>query len=312
MERINKALERLSNTDRFQERYERIKNEVLNDPEVRAFLNENSSSVTPEILDRSMGKLYEYISQSRHCEKCPSLGGCINYLPGYHPRLVLRGNAIDLNYEACRRKLAEDEKRKREKLIQSLYVPKDILSASLADYVETDASAGRMDAIEKATAFVADYADGKPQKGLYLYGSFGVGKTYLLGAIANELAERQISSMIVYVPDFMRELKGSIGDNTLNGKIEMVKKAPILMLDDFGSESMTSWGRDEVLGPILQFRMLENLPTFITSNFTLGQLQEHLTFTQRGEREEVKAARIMERIRYLTEPVHLEGKNRRH
>jgi primosomal protein DnaI len=146
---------------------------------------------------------------------------------------------------------------------------------------------------------------------LYIYGKFGVGKTYLLGAIANELAKRQISSLIVYVPDYLRELKGSIGDNTVNEKIEMVKTAPILMLDDIGAESMTSWGRDEVFGPILQFRMLENLPTFFTSNFDLNGLENHLTFSQRGEKEEVKAARVLERIQYLAEPVKLDGVNRR-
>ena len=70
---------------------------------------------------------------------------------------------------------------------------------------------------------IQEYIPGKRQKALYIYGKFGVGKTYLLGAIANQLAEKQISSLIVYFPDFLRELKGSIGDNTLNEKIEMVK-----------------------------------------------------------------------------------------
>ena len=37
---------------------------------------------------------------------------------------------------------------------------------------------------------------------------------------------------------------------------------PVLILDDIGSEMNTQWVRDEVLGPILQFRMLEELPTF--------------------------------------------------
>ena len=38
------------------------------------------------------------------------------------------------------------------------------------------------------------------------------------------------------------------------------------MLDDIGSESMTSWMRDEVLGRILNYRMHKGLPTFFTSN----------------------------------------------
>ncbi|MDI5788502.1 hypothetical protein PO124_09190 [Bacillus licheniformis] len=42
----------------------------------------------------------------------------------------------------------------------------------------------------------------------------------------------------------------------------MVKSTPILMLDDIGAESMSSWVRDEVLGAILQHRMSQQLPTF--------------------------------------------------
>jgi primosomal protein DnaI len=97
----------------------------------------------------------------------------------------------------------------------------------------------------------------------------------------------------------------------LNEKIEALKKEPILMLDDIGAEAMSSWTRDEVLGPILQFRMLEKLPTFFTSNFNLDQLEHHLTYSQRGEEEKMKARRIMERIKYLSEPVMLDGPNRR-
>jgi primosomal protein DnaI len=65
------------------------------------------------------------------------------------------------------------------------------------------------------------------------------------------------------------------------------------------------------LGTILQFRMLENLPTFFTSNFDFKELEHHLTYTQRGEEEKMKAARIMERIKYLAKPVEVLGGNRR-
>lgn len=311
MQRISDALNKLSNNVEFRQRYEHLKTEILNDEQIRLFLNENSSSITTEMIEKSLMKLYEFSSQSKHCEKCPSLDGCINMMQGYHPKLVIQGNAIDLHYETCPRKAVYDEKRKHQKLIQSLYVPKEILAASLEDFIQTGSAGGRMEAVEKAATFVEEYSSGKKQKGLYLYGSFGVGKSYLLGAIANELADKQISSLIVYVPDFLREIKASIGDNTLNEKIEMTKKAPVLMLDDFGAETMSSWARDEVIGPILQFRMLENLPTFFTSNFDFKGLENHLTFSQRGEKEEVKAARIMERIKYLAEPLQLSGENRR-
>lgn len=312
MKKINAALNKIANGTQFQKRYELLKKEVLADQDIRVFLHQNSSTITNEMVEKSLGKLYEFSTQSKKCDKCPNLDGCINLMQGYYPKLVIEGRGLDLHYEECPRKVIVDEKNKREKLIRSLYVPRDILSATVEDFLKHDVSGERFEVAGQVSQFIQECVPGQKQRAFYFYGEFGVGKTYLLGAIANQLAEKQISSLLVYFPDFLRELKGSIGDNTVNEKIEMVKRAPVLMLDDVGAESMTSWGRDEVLGPILQFRMLENLPTLFTSNFDFKGLQNHLTFSQRGEKEAVKAARVMERIQYLAEPIKLEGENRRH
>lgn len=57
--------------------------------------------------------------------------------------------------------------------------------------------------------------------------------------------------------------------------------------------------------------MLEHLPTCFTSNFDLKRLTHHLAHSQRGEEEQVKAARMIERIVYLATPIEMKGKNRR-
>jgi len=308
MEKINRTLKRIASSENFQKRYEKMRQETLAHPAIKAFIREHQDELTNEIIDKGLNKLYEYINQSKECNKCESLDTCVNMMKGYHPELVLVRNSIDVTYERCPRKIMDDEKRKNEQLIKSLYVPKDILNATFENLAHDDS---RIDAIKKSLSFILHYEQGNPTKGLYLYGEFGVGKSYLLGAIANKLAKKQISSMIVYVPELLRELKSSIADSTLNSKIEALKKEPILMLDDLGAEAVSSWTRDEVLGPILQFRMLESLPTFFTSNFDLKGLEHHLTYSQRGEEEKLKARRIMERIRSLSEPVLVDGPNRR-
>ncbi|EWG10488.1 primosomal protein DnaI [Cytobacillus firmus] len=308
MEKINETLRRLAGNEGFQKRYEMMRNQTLNHPEVKAFIQTHRDELTSEMVEKSLSKLFEYTQQSKECNKCPSLEGCVNFMQGYHPELVIQRRSIDLKYDKCPRKIMHDEKRRNEKLIQSLYVPSDILHATFDSIYDDD---DRIEAVDKAASFVMDYQPGSKQKGIYFYGKFGVGKSYLLGAIANKLASRKVSSMIVYVPELFRELKNSIGDQTLNSKMETIKKAPVLMFDDIGAETMSSWTRDEILGPILQFRMQESLPTFFTSNFDLQGLEHHLSYSQRGEEEKMKARRIMERIKYLAEPVLVEGPNRR-
>jgi primosomal protein DnaI len=308
MEKINRTLKRLASNESFQKRYEEQRQQVLQHPDIIAFLTEHKAELDQAAIEKSMSKLYEYTQQSKDCNRCESLDGCVNFMKGYHPDLVVVRNSIDVVYKRCPKKVMADEQKKNQKLIKSLYVPRDILEATFEDF---EGDLGRLDAGDKAATFLMNYEAGLKPKGLYLYGKFGVGKSYLLGAIANELAKKQISSMIVYVPELLREMKSAIGDNSLNEKIEALKKEPILMLDDIGAEAVSSWTRDEVLGPILQFRMLEKLPTFFTSNFDFQGLEHHLTYSQRGEEEKMKARRIMERIRSLSDPVLVDGPNRR-
>lgn len=305
MESINKTLNKLMNNQDFQKRYELIKSQVLKDKDVQDFIQIHQ--ISKEIVEKNIMKLYEYSSQIKDCTQCESIDQCPNILKGYYPRLIFTGKSIEIEYDRSPCKIALDLRNSQSSLIQSYHVPKEILKAKLGDLSLEEE--GRLEAIKLANDFCKNYETGKKMKGLYLYGSFGTGKTYLLGAIANGLANRKISTMIVYVPEFFREIKGSLQDHTLNDKLEAVKKVPVLMLDDIGAESMSSWLRDEILGPILQYRMMEDLPIFFTSNFDLDELKHHFTYTQRGEEEQVKAARIMERIRYLAKPIKLKGRN---
>jgi primosomal protein DnaI len=308
LERINRTIKRLASNENFQKRYEEQRRQVLDHPDIHEFLTAHQNELDQNTIEKSMSKLYEYTQQSKECNRCESLDGCINFMKGYHPDLVLVRNSIDVVYKRCPRKVMADEQKKNQKLIKSLHVPRDILEATFEQF---EGDLGRLDAGDRAATFLMNYEAGLKPKGLYLYGKFGVGKSYLLGAIANELAKKQIPTMIVYVPELLREMKSAIGDSTLNEKLEALKKEPILMLDDIGAEAVSSWTRDEVLGPILQFRMLEKLPTFFTSNFDFQGLEHHLTYSQRGEEEKMKARRIMERIRSLSDPVLVDGPNRR-
>jgi primosomal protein DnaI len=308
MKPINDSLNQLINKKDFKARLEALKKNIMSNQDVRAFIQEHRYELDEQMVDRGLMKMHEFIDQSKCCDKCPSLQSCVNMVKGYHPQLVVKGRNIDVQYERCPRKVQEDERKEQESLIQCMYIPKEILQATMS---KITLERERFEAVTLAEEFVSEYEPGKKMKALYLYGKFGVGKTFILGAIANSLAEKKVKSTILYVPEFLRELKGSFQDQSFNEKIEYVKKVPVLMLDDLGAESVTSWMRDDVLGTILQFRMLENLPTFFSSNLNFKELEHHLTYTQRGEKEELKAARVMERIKSLATPVEITGDNRR-
>ncbi|MDF2945477.1 MAG: primosomal protein DnaI [Bacillales bacterium] len=307
MEHISETLKQLINTDSFKKRYNQIKSDVLNDKDIQNFIQSNSDIIDDGLIERSLGTLYEYTTQSQACNNCESLDKCENVIQGYVPELVMQAKSIELIYSRCSKKILEDENRKLRSLVKSMHMPKDVLEASISniDYgIE-----GRSEAVGSMLDTLQKSRDNKLTKGLYLYGPFGTGKTYILGAIANELASRGKQTLIVYLPEFLRELKSSINDNSLEEKLEMAKKVDVLMLDDIGAESVSSFTRDEIIGAILQYRMLQQLPTFFTSNFDLKQLEHHLAVSQRGEEEFAKAKRIIERIKSTSTPVMVKGKN---
>ena len=311
IEKFGDALKRVVKVPSFQERYEKMRKETLENKDVQKFFLENSQVVNTEMVERSMPKLYEYVSQSKTCCKCGDTEQCTNVLKGFIPKLHIVRNLIDVKYERCEQGIIEDERRSVSNMIASMHMPKDVLQATLESLTTDDAS--RIEIFKKSIAFIEEYKrTGKlPSKGLYIYGPFGVGKSFVLGALANELAALQVRSIVVFMPEFLRELKNSIQDQTLNEKIDYVKKAPVLMLDDIGAETMTAWTRDEIFGTILHYRMSEQLPTFMTSNFDYDGLEHHLSQSRSGDIEQVKAGRIMERIRAVTEPIQMLGKNRR-
>ena len=66
-----------------------------------------------------------------------------------------------------------------------------------------------------------------------------------------------------------------------------------------------------MLFTILDKRMESKKTTFFTSNQDLKSLEQHYSYDRNLKQEQLKAQRLMERIRILAEPVCLNGKNRR-
>ncbi|GAB4075012.1 primosomal protein DnaI [Barrientosiimonas marina] len=291
----------------FQANYRQIREDVLNDPEIKAFL-ERHPQLTQSTINKNLIRLYEYKTQSKQCDRCQSFGGCINMVQGYSPVLRVENGDIRLLYEKCYNRIDYEKQKEQQNLIQSLYMPKDILNASIAD-IEHDSERGN--SIRELLLFLENAQSELPSQGIYFYGPFGVGKTYLLGALANALKEHHVSSTLIYMPEFVREMKNSIKDDSINEKMNYFKTADVLMLDDIGAETQSAWFRDEILGSILQYRMMENLPVFFTSNYSMAQLEEQLALTNRGGSEMVKAGRILERVKQVSREVSLSGENRR-
>lgn len=307
MEHVGQEVTDMIERKGLNQRYRELVNTVLQDTDVRKFIEENRANITDEDIRKSYAKLYEFVQEKRKYR----LNDPTMLAPGYEPKLVLNFHYIDVTYVPTEALLAKQKERELHKRVRAVDMPKDIREATLAK-LETS-SDKRKEVISEAIKFLNNYVERPKEfhKGLYLQGAFGVGKSFLLGAIANGLADKGYNTTIIHFPTFTVEMKQSIAKDLVGEKINAVKKSPILMIDDLGAESMTSWIRDDVLGVILQYRMQEQLPTFFSSNISIKDLENHLSVTQRGEQEPLKALRIIERIRYLSTEVTMSGIDRR-
>ncbi|RYM06906.1 primosomal protein DnaI [Sporolactobacillus sp. THM7-7] len=310
MEPLNALIQKIAAGRPFQQDSEKILERLMQNPRIRAFAERNAA-IGKEQWMRSLTNLYQFVEEWDHCDRCPGFENCPNMMAGYQPHLFEDKGVPALTFSPCPLLRENEARRRQSELIRSYYVPKDILQATFETIDKLDP--GRQKAIKAAVDFVRDYLKNpETTRGLYLCGSFGVGKTYLMGAIMHRLAERRhIASLIVYTPDFFREIKGAIQDHSVDRKLEVLKKTPVLILDDIGAETMTPWIRDEVLGSVLQYRMMEHLPTLYTSNFDYDELQDHFSYSQKSGVEGVKAGRLMERIRHFTTLIKMQGPNRR-
>ena len=264
-------------------------------------------NVKEDILMKYTSSLEDAFAECQNCKKCKGLDTCQNNVQGYVYTPEAEGNLISFSYVACSKmnqKLKEDAYKENLELFD---IPLEMKNASFKDIYKDDKA--RVPIVKYFKEFIDHYGDQEKPKGLFLTGSFGSGKTYLISALLNEMAKKGIRSVLVYYPEFLRSLKSSF-DSDYSEKFHLVQRVPLLLLDDIGAEKCSDWSRDEVLGPILQYRMDNHLPTFFTSNLTLTELEKNLSITSSGV-DKVKARRIIERIKQLTVQLELVSKNRR-
>lgn len=290
----------------------RVEEVVIGDPDVQAFWREHQGELNADALEISMMDLFEYVREKKRASK----GEAMLY-PGYRPFLVVEKGYPHVAYEPTE----TTKKRLRQaELLHAIAVPKSAAKSDLNQIVEEVGSdEGRAPAVAAVVGTFSalvnqrETASEEFVPGVYLSGDFGVGKTYLMGALANALAYNGIGVMMVHWASLIERLKASFGQNgdqSVLSLIDDAKKAPVLILDDIGADTLSAWSRDSVLAVILEYRMQHELTTCFTSNFDLDSLEKYLAQTREGQ-EPGKAARLMQRVLYLSKPVAMAGRNRR-
>ncbi len=116
-----------------------------------------------------------------------------------------------------------------------------------------------------------------PQGWLLIEGGYGCGKTHLAAAIANFAVNMGTPTLFITVPDLLDTLRFAFSDpeTTFEARFEEVRGADLLVLDDFGTQNATGWAQEKLF-QIINFRYINKLPTVITTNLMLDEIESRI------------------------------------
>lgn len=262
-------------------------------------------NLSDSFLENNIYKILRILESRNKCANCKGLQFCGQKSSG--ERLSLRYDEILIDeIELCNYAL---ERLKKKNFVDSyLYcdIPDSLIDIDLNNINYTKQQ-------EQLYLKLAAILHKKTNKGLYIAGDLGVGKTYLCIALANSLVKNKAKVAFVKVSNFFNEMKSYIGtrNDLIDYNINNLKKAEYLFLDDIGSETVSDYVRDDILFGILEYRLENKLVTIFTSNLNKTDLLKHYTFDRKDNSNKMNATRLMERIDILGEDFVITGKDMR-
>jgi DNA replication protein DnaC len=161
--------------------------------------------------------------------------------------------------------------------LSSLDLMRNKTFGSLEDRTVEGLQADESKSLQKALKAAHAFAE-KPKGWLVFMGGYGSGKTHLAAAIANYQAGLGDPPLFVMVPDLLDYLRASFSPNsniTFDRRFDEIRTAPLLVLDDLGTQSMTPWVREK-LYQLFNYRYNAELPTIITTSDSLDEMDPRI------------------------------------
>ena len=209
-----------------------------------------------------------------------------------------------IEYERCNCKeskaywkeidLKEEIQRKRkhfEQIIRQFYI-QNYSSKRIQDYqFETFIiTENNEKEVEIAKDFTEKCINKNQKNGLIITGKSGVGKTHLAKAILNKLTEKDMLVLMGRLILLLDVIKDTFKDFSSKEKdiIELYSKVDMLIIDDLGTERISSWGLEK-LYTIIENRNENKLPIIVTTRFNKESLLDRF---YQSEDEELAEAVI--------------------
>ncbi len=150
---------------------------------------------------------------------------------------------------------------------------------SLFDPTENEAGLSQRKAALANRNICERYADSFPatdKRDIILMGKSGLGKTYLLRAMQHRLIERGLLPMYVSAYRFFELSRQAYIENNSERAADLMR-APLLLLDDLGTEPLMNNVTVSQLFNLLNERQIAGRHTVVSTNLTMPELRERYT-----------------------------------
>ena len=194
-------------------------------------------------------------------------------------------NEIDLKEEK-QKKRKQFEQMIRQFYIQN-YISKQIQDYQFDNFIITETNKKE---VEIAKDFTKKCINKNQKNGLIITGKSGVGKTHLATAILNQLTEKDMLVLMGRLILLLDVIRDTFKDFSSKEKdiIELYSKVDVLIIDDLGTERISSWALEK-LYTIIENRNENKLPIIVITRFNKESLLDRF---YQSEDEELSEAII--------------------
>jgi len=174
---------------------------------------------------------------------------------------------------SCRNEEVSQQARKQLYAISRLQELKGLTFENFEPRGRVGLAARQADSLEQAFSQAQVFAQSL-EGWLLLQGGYGSGKTHLAAAIANFAVQIGLPTIFITVPDLLDTLRYSFSaeGDSFEQRFEDIRNAPLLILDDFGTQNATAWAQEKLF-QIINYRYTNNLPLVVTTNLSLDQIE---------------------------------------
>lgn len=165
---------------------------------------------------------------------------------------------------------------------------------------------------QRALAHLRHIVPGGHQRGAFLFGGLGTGKSTLAALACRQWAKAGGESLYLVVSELLEMLRPGgqdMAEDVASSQSDLMQRllgTGLLVLDDIGANTATGWVRERLF-MIVNRRYDHNRMTILTSNYDLFAMAKRLA----GQDDRIEGERIAWRIKETCEIVEVGGQNYR-